>query len=145
MNSVNLIGNLTKDPQITYTTGERQTCIARFTIAINGLKKADGTQMVDFPSIVAYGKQAEVVDKYVHKGNKVGITGRIHTGSYETREGGTVYFTEVVADRVELLTPKAAATPGPDDIPAGFTKAADVDFSEQQDMFTRLADDDIPF
>lgn len=99
MNKTCLIGNLVRDPQISYT-GESQMAVARFTIAINRMKKDGGA---DFPSIVVFGKQAENCEKYLHKGSKVGIEGRIQTGSYEREDGTRIYTTDVVADRVEFL------------------------------------------
>lgn len=147
MNSVNLIGNLTRDPQIAYTA-ESQSCIARFSIAINRGKNRNGEDLgADFPSIVAYGKTAEIVDKYVHKGNKVGIIGRVRTGSYE-KDGSTVYFTEIVADKIELLTPREADRAAADDFPqrepAGRATAGE-GMQETIPGFSKLDDDDIPF
>lgn len=101
MNSVQLVGNLTKDPQVNYTA-ESQMAVARFTIAINRGKDKGA----DFPSIVVFGKQAENCDKYLHKGSKVAVEGRLQTGSYEKSDGTKVYTTDVVANRVEFLTPK---------------------------------------
>lgn len=103
MNRVCLIGNLTRDPELRYTTGEKQTAMCRFSVAIN-----DGygeNQRTSYPNIVAFGKTAELCDKYLRKGNKAGIEGRIQTGSYE-KDGRTIYTTDIVADRVEFLTPK---------------------------------------
>ena len=74
--------------------------VARFTIAINRMKKDGGA---DFPNIVVFGKQAENCEKYLRKGSKVGIEGRIQTGSYEKDDGTRVYTTDVVAERVEFL------------------------------------------
>lgn len=103
MNKVQLIGNLTRDPETRYSTGENQTAICRFSIAINtgyGEK-----QRTDYPQIVVFGKQAESCDRYLKKGNKVAVSGRIQTGSYE-KDGQKIYTTEVVAEQVEFLTPK---------------------------------------
>ena len=74
--------------------------VARFTIAINRMKKDGGA---DFPNIVVFGKQAENCEKYLRKGSKVAIEGRIQTGSYEREDGTRVYTTDVVAERVEFL------------------------------------------
>lgn len=103
MNKVQMIGNLTRNPETRYSTGENQTAICRFSIAINtgyGEK-----QRTDYPQIVVFGKQAESCDRYLKKGNKVAISGRIQTGSYE-KDGQKIYTTEVVAEQVEFLTPK---------------------------------------
>lgn len=98
MNSVELTGRLTRDPQISYTN-ETNTCVAVFSIAIDRPSKE---KQADYPRIRVYGKQAENVEKYVHKGSMVGIEGRIETGSYE-KDGQKTYYTDVVANRVEFI------------------------------------------
>lgn len=135
MNSVILIGNLTKDVDLRWSTGNDPKAIARFTIAVN-----DGfgeKQTTSFISIVVFGKQAENCEKYLSKGKKVCINGRIQTGSYE-KDGRTVYTTDVIANNyggVEFLssTDKKAAT------------NENSGFSEEAKGFTALTDDDIPF
>ena len=101
MNSVALIGRLTRDPEIRYTT--EQMAIATFSIAIDRPPRRDGTRETDFPRITVFGRQAENCEKYLKKGRMVGITGRIQTGSYTNRNGEKVYTTDVVADRVEFI------------------------------------------
>ena len=101
MNNVNLIGNLTRDPELRYSTGANQTAVCRFTIAVN-----DGygdKQRTSFIPIVVFNKQAENCDRYLAKGRRVAITGRIQTGSYE-KDGRTVYTTDVIASNVEFLS-----------------------------------------
>ena len=101
MNSVQLIGRLTRDPEVRYTTGQNQTAVARFGIAVN-----DGygeNERTSFINIVVFGRQAENCERYLSKGRQVGITGRIQTGSYENKEGRKVNTFEVVANRVEFL------------------------------------------
>ena len=107
MNTVALIGRLTKDPEVKYTAGENPTAVARFSIAVN-----DGygeNERTSFINIVAFGKQAENCERFLSKGRQVGITGRIQTGSYE-KDGRTVYTTDVIASRVEFLGGRAAET-----------------------------------
>ena len=107
MNTVTLIGRLTKDPEVKYTAGENPTAVARFSIAVN-----DGygeNERTSFINIVAFGKQAENCERFLSKGRQVGITGRIQTGSYE-KDGRTVYTTDVIASRVEFLGGRAAET-----------------------------------
>ena len=98
MNKVILIGRLTRDPDIRYTQGEN--CIARYTLAVD--RKKDET---DFISIVAFGKSGEFAEKYLRKGTKIAIEGRIQTGSY-TKDGAKVYTTEVVAEKHEFVESK---------------------------------------
>lgn len=99
MNSVILIGRITKDIELRYTTGERQTAVAQFTVAVDRMKNDEA----DFPRVTAFGKTAENTANYLHKGSKIGIQGRLQTGSYKDKDGKTVYTTDVIADRVEFL------------------------------------------
>lgn len=102
MNSVHIIGRLTKDPQISYIS-DTQMAVARFSIAINRGKDKDGNDKgADFPNIVVFGRQAENCERYLSKGKLVGIEGRLQTGSYE-KDGRKVYTTDVIANRIEFL------------------------------------------
>lgn len=86
MNKVILMGRLTRDPQVRYTQGQDSMAIARFTLAVDRRgRKQEGQQDADFPSYVAFGKSAEFVEKYVHQGTKIVLTGRIQTGSYTNK------------------------------------------------------------
>lgn len=103
MNSVNLIGRMTRDPELRYTA-ESQMAVCRFSIAIDRGKDCEGNDKgTDFPNIVVFGKTAESCEKYLAKGRKVGIIGHIQTGSYTNKEGAKVYTTDVIADRVEFI------------------------------------------
>jgi single-strand DNA-binding protein len=102
MNSVQLIGRLTRDPEVRYTANT-QMAVATFTIAIDRPVRAGEEKKADFPRITVFGKQAETCEKYLQKGRKVAIEGRIQTGSYQNKNGDTVYTTDVVANRVEFL------------------------------------------
>lgn len=115
MNSVQLIGNLTRDPEVMHTQSNMAVC--KFTIAINRLK--DGT---DFPKIICFGNLAENCGKYLEKGRKVGVEGRLQTGSYTDKDGRKVYTTDVIADRVEFLN--GVSMPKEEDIPEQFAQAA---------------------
>ena len=99
MNSVQLIGRLTKVPEVRYTSGS-QMAVATFNLAISRPTKKDGREEVDFPRCTAFGKTAETIEKYLTKGDQVGIEGRIQTGSYEDRNGNTVYTTDVIVNRI---------------------------------------------
>ena len=130
MNSVALIGRLTKDPEVRYIS-ENQTAVATFLIAINRGKDKNGQDRgADFPRVTVFGRQAESCERYLDKGRLVGIQGRIKTSSYKDRDGKTVYTTDVIADRVEFLEfgEKAAqngtqsATEG---APQGFSAVSD--------------------
>lgn len=104
MNKVILMGRLTKDPD-TRQAGE--TTVTRFSIAVDRRKKTEGGQAADFPSCVAFGKTAEFINKYFHKGMKIALEGRIQTGSYD-KDGVKHYTTDVVADSVEFAESKKA-------------------------------------
>ncbi len=99
MNTVVLVGNLVRDPDVRYTSGAEAMAVATFTIAVNRMKRGEA----DFPRIVVFGKQAENCERYLSKGSKVAVEGRIQTGSYKKNNGETVYTTDVVANRVEFI------------------------------------------
>ena len=107
MNKCSLVGRLTRDPEIKYTQGQPSMCIATYTLAVDrrGARK-DGQQTADFISIVAFGKGGEFAEKYFHKGMRVGVTGRIQTGSYNKQDGTKVYTTDVVAEEQEFCESK---------------------------------------
>ena len=102
MNSVILIGRLTRDPEVRYTAAT-QMAVATFTLAIDRPVRAGAERQTDFPRVTVFGKQAENCEKYLAKGRLVGVQGRLQTGSYQNKDGATVYTTDVVADRVEFL------------------------------------------
>ena len=101
-NLVFLIGRLTKDPEVRYTSGT-QMAVCTFTLAIDRPVKAGAEKQTDFPRVTVFGKQAENCERFLAKGRLVGVQGRLQTGSYTNRDGATVYTTDVVADRVEFL------------------------------------------
>ena len=115
MNKVIIMGRLTRDPEIRWSQGDNSTCIARYTVAADRKIKRDGEANADFISCIAFGKSGEFAEKYLHKGTKVVITGRIQTGSYTNKDGNKVYTTDVVGEEQEFAESKAAAsgTPGP--------------------------------
>ncbi|MCQ2554138.1 MAG: single-stranded DNA-binding protein [Clostridia bacterium] len=102
MNSVNLIGRLTRDPELRYTAGT-QMAVCNLTLAIDRPVAAGAERKTDFPRVIVYGKQAENCEKYLKKGRLVAVEGRIQTGSYTNKDNQTVYTTDVVANRVEFL------------------------------------------
>lgn len=102
MNSVVLIGRLTRDPEVRYTAGT-QMAVCTFTVAIDRPVRAGGEKQTDFPRVTVFGKQAENCERFLSKGRLVGVQGRLQTGSYTNKDGATVYTTDVVADRVEFL------------------------------------------
>lgn len=106
MNKTLLIGRTTKDPDIRYTQSEQPMTIARFNLAVDRRFKKEGEQSADFISCVAFGKTAEFIEKYVFKGTKIAVEGRIQTGSYTNKDGNKVYTTDVVVEQVEFAGSK---------------------------------------
>lgn len=102
MNSVILIGRLTRDPELRYTPNT-QTAVAHFTLAIDRPAQSSQERQADFIRITVFGKQAETVDRYLSKGSQAAVSGRIQTGQYKDKNGQTVYTTDVIANRVEFL------------------------------------------
>ena len=110
MNKVILMGRLTRDAEVRYTQGENPMCIARYTLAVDRRfsRKDENGQTADFISCVAFGKSGEFAEKYLHKGTKVVVTGRIQTGSYTNKDGVRVYTTEVVVEDQEFAESRNA-------------------------------------
>lgn len=133
MNQVTLIGRLTKAAEMSYT--QSNTAVAKFTLAVDRMKKGEA----DFIRVTAFGKTAEIVDRYTDKGRQLAIQGRINTGSYE-KDGQKVFTTDVIADRVELIG-SASSPATKEEAESVPTAPANWDASE---AFAQ-ADDDIPF
>ena len=109
MNKVVLMGRLTKDPDVRYTQGTNPTAVARYSLAVDRkTKDANGNRQTDFINCVAFGKSGEFAEKYLHKGMKICIAGRIQTGSYTKQDGTKVYTTDVVAEEHDFCESKAA-------------------------------------
>lgn len=106
MNKVILMGRLTRDPEIRYTQGEKSTCIASFSLAVD--RRYKGEQTADFINCVAFGKVGEHVEKYYHKGMKTCLSGRLQTRNYN-RDGQKVYVTEVVVEEMHFAESKGAS------------------------------------
>ena len=122
MNKVIICGRWTADPKVKYTQGDN-LAIARGNIAVDRRGKDKGA---DFPSVVAFGKTAEHIEKYYAKGMKANIVGHIQTGKYDDKDGKTIYTTDVVIDEIEFgeskgarpeESAKAEFEDAPDDLP----------------------------
>ena len=135
MNLVLISGRLTKDQEVRYTTGT-QMAVAVFTLAIDRGKDKNGEDMgADFPRVTVFGKQAENCERYLAKGCRVAVQGKIQTGSYEDKNGQKVFTTDVIAQRVEFIdfkekNPQNANQSAWNDNPPGYSS---------------LSEDDIPF
>lgn len=129
MNKVFLIGRMTSEPELRYTNA--QTAVLRFNVALDRGKDKNGADKgADFPSVLAFGKTAENLSKFIGKGNRVAIDGHIQTGRYTKQNGDTVYTTDVIADRVEFIDWKESG-PKPD--------------NQAPEGFETIGDDDVPF
>ena len=111
MNRVILMGRLTRDPEVRYSSGERSMAIARYTLAVDrGFKRGDSSeQNADFIPCIAFDKAGEFAEKYFRQGIRVLVSGRIQTGSYTNKEGQKVYTTEVIIDSQEFADSKGAS------------------------------------
>lgn len=105
MNKVILIGRLTREPDIRYTTGESPMAVAKYTLAVDRKFNRE-EQSADFINCVAFGKAGEFAEKYLHRGMKIAVTGRIQTGSYTNRDGIKVYTTDVIIEKQEFTESK---------------------------------------
>ena len=119
MNKVILMGRLTRDPEVRYSQGESATAVARYTLAVDRrFNRNNEDNSADFIQCVAFGRAGEFAEKYFHQGTKIVAEGRIQTGSYQDKDGKTVYTTEVVVENQEFAESKAAS-----DNNAGFAQA----------------------
>ena len=109
MNKVILMGRLTRDPDVRYTQGENPMAVARYSLAVDrrfARNNQEGQQTADFIRCVAFAKNGEFAEKYLHIGTKIVVEGRIQTGSYTNKDGVKVYTTEVVVESQEFAESK---------------------------------------
>lgn len=132
MNVVILCGRLTKDVEIRYTSGDNPTAIATFGVAVDRQNK---NKEVDFLNCTAFGKTAEFMEKYLMKGSRVLLKGRIQTDNYTNKDGQKVYAVKVIADAVEFA-----------DGPKGQKEAAPVEEKKTTEWVpAALDDEELPF
>jgi len=136
MNKVILVGNLTRDPELTETPSGVAVC--RFAIAVSrDYANADGNRETDFFNITVWRGRAEVCGKYLKKGNKVAVVGSLQTRSYEDKDGIKRNVTDVIASEVEFLTPKNAQSDS-DDAPV-------VSARRERPQLEAIDDNQLPF
>ena len=139
MNKVILVGNLTRDPELTETSTGVAVC--RFAIAVSrDYANSDGTRETDFFNITVWRGRAENCGKYLKKGNKVAIVGSLQNRSYEDKDGIKRNVTDVVANEVEFLTPKSAQSDSGefDDVPVTSSK-------RERPQLEAIDDNQLPF
>ena len=110
MNKVILCGRLTKDPELRYSSGDKQTAIARYNLAVDRRFKSQGEeQTADFINCVVFGRGAEFAENYLHQGTKIVVEGRIQTRSYTNKDGQKIFTTDVMVESQEFAESKAAS------------------------------------
>ena len=112
MNKVILMGRLTRDPEVRYSQGSAPTAVARFSVAVDRRFKRDGEPDADFFNCTCFGKQGEFVEKYLRKGTKVVLSGRIQNDNYTNKDGQQVYSVRIMVDEIEFAESKNAAGNG---------------------------------
>ena len=109
MNKIILMGRLTRDPEVRYSQGASQTTVARFSIAVDRRFKREGEPDADFFNCTSFGKQAEFVERYLHKGTKVVLCGRVQNDNYTNKDGQMVYSVRIMVDEIEFAESKSAS------------------------------------
>ena len=145
MNKVILMGRLTRDPDVRYSSGDGSTAVARYTLAVDRRFHRDGDATADFIGCVAFGRQAEFAEKYLRQGTKIAITGRIQTGSYTNREGQKVYTTEVVVEEQEFAESKNASSANTQSYQAAPAPAPSADAGDGFMNIPDGIDEELPF
>ncbi len=107
MNKIILCGRLVRDPEVKYSQGEKPMAIAKFTLAVDRKFKKEGEQSADFINCTAFGKTAEVIEKYVRQGTKIIVEGRWQTGSYTNKDGNKVYTNDCMVENIEFCESKS--------------------------------------
>ena len=107
MNKCIFVGRITRDPEVRVSSGDTATTVARYSLAVDRKFKRGGDQTADFINCVAFGKSGEFAEKYLHKGMKIAIVGRLQTGSYTNKEGQKVYTTDIIVEEHEFVEAKS--------------------------------------
>lgn len=132
MNKIILMGNLTRDPEIRYSQGENSIAIARFSLAVNRRYRREGEEPEsDFFNCTAFGKQAEFVEKYFHKGSRMLLSGRVQNNNYTNNNGEKVYGVQIIVEEVEFGERKNGSNSNSETRP--------------EDDFTPVLEDGMPF
>lgn len=138
MNKLILMGRIVRDPEVRYSNGANgSTAVARYTLAVDRKFKQEGQPTADFINCITFGKLGEFAEKYLHKGVKIAIVGRIQTGSYTNKDGQKIYTTDVVVEEQEFCESKSQSNSQPQPAPSnndGFMSIPD-----------GLEDDELPF
>ena len=139
MNTVSIVGRLTRDPELRKT--QSGTSVLSFTTAVNRRFKKEGEPDADFINCVAWNHSADFLSKYATKGTLLSVAGRINTRNYEDKTGNRVYVTEVVAEQVQLLESRAEAEKRESSDNQGYQEVAEDFGGPTMD----ISSDDLPF
>ena len=148
MNKVILMGRLTRDPEVRYSQGASQTAVARFSVAVDRRFKREGEPDADFFNCTAFGKQAEFVERYLHKGIKIVLSGRVQNDNYTNKDGQMVYSVRIMVDEIEFAESKNASGNGGGGDNGGFRPSAAPVPSAAADGFMNIPDgidEELPF
>ena len=129
---------MVREPEIRYSQGASSTCIARYTLAVDRKFKQEGQPTADFINCIVFGKLGEFAEKYLHKGTKIAVTGRIQTGSYTNKDGQKVYTTDVVVEEQEFCESKSQSNSQPQPTPAS-------NYNDWLNIPDNLDDSSLPF
>lgn len=145
MNKIILIGRLTRDPEVRYSQGANPIAVATFSIAVDRRFKREGEPDADFFNCTAFGKQAEFVERYLKKGMKMVVVGRLQNDSYTNKEGQKVYSTRIMVDELEFAESKNAAAGSED---SGYRQGTKPEPGVGDDGFMNIPDgidEELPF
>ena len=148
MNKVILMGRLTRDPEVRYSQGASQTTVGRFSVAVDRRFKREGEPDADFFNCTCFGKQAEFVERYLHKGTKVVLCGRIQNDNYTNKNGEKVYSVQIIAEEIEFAERKSTADANAAAAPSNFGGGAPQPTAAANDDFMNIPDgieDGLPF
>ncbi len=146
MNKVILMGRLTRDPEVRYSQNGSNTAVARFSIAVDRRFKREGEADADFFNCTAFGKQAEFVERYLHKGTKMLVEGRVQNDNYTNKDGQQVYSVRIMVDNLEFAESKNAVSGGDGGYSSGTRQSAPV--APAGDGFMNIPDgidEELPF
>ena len=132
MNRAEIVGNLTHDPEVRFTSGTTQIAVCRFSVAVKRVSRKEGQPEADFLNCVAFGKTAETIGNYFTKGRKIAVYGRIQTGSY-VKDAEKRYYTEIVVEGFDFCDSKGNSSGGQEQEPERF-------YTEEDDN-----EEDLPF
>ncbi len=150
MNKVILIGRLARDPEVRYTQAAEPMAICRFAIAVDrpySKNKNENGKTADFLNCVCFGTRAENISKFLKKGNRIAVTGRIQTGEYTDQQGNKRYTTDIVVENFEFVETKnnAAATQETEFTPTNAAANTPAGFYEISNDNEEYYEDELPF